>query len=441
LATADWLKDGQMKKDNFINNHFLFGAAMMALALNLGCEHGARIVDNAQPIPSQMPQADIPWPSLANSPWPMYLHDPQHTGRSPYRGPQEGKVEWRFQTGNSVYSSPTISPDGTVYFGSHDGFFYAVNPDGTLKWKFQTEVRFIESTALISSDGTIYFPASDGVTSKFYALHPNGALRWRAETSGGEWTLVISKDGETIYAGGPRSAFALRARDGSKKWEMANRMRYAPGLSPSAQTIYWGSYDGHLYAVDTTGAVKWIYALGGSPSSPSIDNDGNVYINGGGYCYAIAENGTLRWKFYTAGHLGWSSPSIGNDATIYTVGLGGTRLYALDYAGRCKWEFDLHSVGGSLYEKHSENTPIIDSDGTIYLGTLTKRTTSDSINFFALHSDGALKYALSLRSPSEPGIPENLRVPDIDSTPAISVDGRIYVGSDRPRGFHVYKIK
>jgi hypothetical protein len=30
-------------------------------------------------------QTDIPWPTLANSDWPMIKHDPQLTGRSPYK--------------------------------------------------------------------------------------------------------------------------------------------------------------------------------------------------------------------------------------------------------------------------------------------------------------------------------------------------------------------
>ena len=29
-------------------------------------------------------QVDIPWPTLADSPWSMIAHDPQITGRSPY---------------------------------------------------------------------------------------------------------------------------------------------------------------------------------------------------------------------------------------------------------------------------------------------------------------------------------------------------------------------
>ena len=35
-------------------------------------------------------------------------------------------------------SSPAVGADGTIYVGSSDDNLYAVNPDGTQKWKFTT---------------------------------------------------------------------------------------------------------------------------------------------------------------------------------------------------------------------------------------------------------------------------------------------------------------
>ncbi|MEF8847384.1 MAG: PQQ-binding-like beta-propeller repeat protein, partial [Candidatus Paceibacterota bacterium] len=48
-----------------------------------------------------------------------------------------GTLKWKYKTGDSVYSSPAISSDGTIYVGSHDDHLYAINPDGTLKWKIE----------------------------------------------------------------------------------------------------------------------------------------------------------------------------------------------------------------------------------------------------------------------------------------------------------------
>ena len=36
---------------------------------------------------------------------------------------------WEFETGGTVYSSPAIGPDGTVYVGSWDKKLYAIKTD------------------------------------------------------------------------------------------------------------------------------------------------------------------------------------------------------------------------------------------------------------------------------------------------------------------------
>lgn len=40
---------------------------------------------------------------LATSPWPMFLHDPAHTGLSPYdTSANNGSLKWKFATSGSV---------------------------------------------------------------------------------------------------------------------------------------------------------------------------------------------------------------------------------------------------------------------------------------------------------------------------------------------------
>jgi outer membrane protein assembly factor BamB len=38
-----------------------------------------------------------------------------------------GKQKWRFTTPNSIFSSPAIGADGTIYVGSEDNSLYAVH--------------------------------------------------------------------------------------------------------------------------------------------------------------------------------------------------------------------------------------------------------------------------------------------------------------------------
>ncbi|NOZ58559.1 MAG: PQQ-like beta-propeller repeat protein, partial [Euryarchaeota archaeon] len=113
---------------------------------------------------------------LANSPWPMFHHDLNHTGRSPYLGAGEGNLKWSFPSadGGGIYSSPVIGSDGTIYFGSRPGnsrYFYALYPNGTLKWNFSTG-GVIRSSPAIGSDGTIYFGSSDGYLYAIADLTP-----------------------------------------------------------------------------------------------------------------------------------------------------------------------------------------------------------------------------------------------------------------------------
>ncbi|MBO3809374.1 MAG: PQQ-like beta-propeller repeat protein [Candidatus Brockarchaeota archaeon] len=123
--------------------------------------------------------------SGTKAPWPMFMHDRKHTGRSPFMGAREGRVRWRLGWKGGIYSSFVIGSDGTIYFGGfdrrkhHHGYYlYAVGPDGSLKWRFRVE-NLIESTPAIGDDGTIYAGSSDGF---FYAVNPNGTLKWKLET-------------------------------------------------------------------------------------------------------------------------------------------------------------------------------------------------------------------------------------------------------------------
>jgi len=72
----------------------------------------------------------------ANSAWPLDRHDAKNTGYSSYAGPSNGILKWQFtlNNGGMCDCSPAISGDGTIYIPSGSNAFYALNPDGSLKW-------------------------------------------------------------------------------------------------------------------------------------------------------------------------------------------------------------------------------------------------------------------------------------------------------------------
>src|SRR5207247_9916330 len=77
-------------------------------------------------------------------------------------------------------SSPALAPDGTIYFGTFNGRFWALKPDGSQKWIFRAKLE-IRSSPAIGKDGTIYFGSSD---RNVYGLDPAGRMLWQCKTAG-----------------------------------------------------------------------------------------------------------------------------------------------------------------------------------------------------------------------------------------------------------------
>ena len=85
-----------------------------------------------------------------DSPWPMQSHDLHHTGQSPYSTEDNPGIEkWRFHSRGWVEECPVIDNDGIVYFGGDKDCLYAINPDGTEKWRYELDGIILGSSAAI----------------------------------------------------------------------------------------------------------------------------------------------------------------------------------------------------------------------------------------------------------------------------------------------------
>ncbi len=166
-------------------------------------------------------------------------------------------------------------------------------------------------------------------------------------------------------------------------------------------TLYEGSYNNNVYAVNPDGTQKWGYTTGGRiTGSPAIGSDGTIYVGSSDYkLYALNPDGTPKWSYTTGGSI-LGSPAIGSDGTIY-VGSNDKNLYAVNPDGSLKWT---HTTGGSVM---AYGGPAIGSDRTIYVG-------SNDRNLYAINPDGSLKWTYPLGN-------------SVTSSPAIGSDGTIYV--------------
>src|ERR1051326_7539379 len=77
-------------------------------------------------------------------------------------------ADWSVWIGVISDSSPALGTDGTIYFGAFDGRFWALNPDGSKKWIFRTNIE-IKSSPAVTTDGIIYFGSRDRRMGRFFA--------------------------------------------------------------------------------------------------------------------------------------------------------------------------------------------------------------------------------------------------------------------------------
>ncbi len=228
-----------------------------------------------------------------------------------------------------------------------------------------------------------------------------GTLKWKYSTGGYiHSSPAIDVDG-TVYFGSVNQMLHALNPDGSVKWVFATdgSVNSSPAIGEDG-TVYASSDYQDLYAVHPDGTLKWSYRTAGGESSPAIGADGTVYVGSNDYrIYAITPEGSLKWRYQT-GYRITSSPAIGADGTVYVGSMDGY-LYALTLDGRLRWRFRTGH--------HVESSPAIGPDGRIYVGSGDERV-------YAFDPDGSLVWSYKTGS-------------GVSSSPALAPDGTLVVGS------------
>jgi len=331
----------------------------------------------------------------------MFRGNPEHSGIYHAFGvPIFNRVRWKFHTNGYVFSSPAVV-DGVVYFGSTDHNFYAVHlADGRLKWKMETGSRITSSPAV--ANGLVYFGSMD---SNFYALDAStGTVKWKFKTAG-ERRFAAKR----IHSADP---------SGETMPDPFDFFLSSPAISNG--TVYFGSGDGNVYALDAaSGDLKWKFQAGDVVHSSPAIADGTLYVGSwDSYFYAIdAATGKEKWRFKTGedhkiyNQVGIQASPVIAEGMVY-FGCRDSNFYALDVqTGAQRWVFNNKGswVIGSAVVKA----------GKVYF------TTSDSGLFHAVDAKtGAPIFSLKFIWPmfSSPAIAGNTLYIGSHSGKVIAID-------------------
>ena len=404
---------------------------------------------------------------------PMFRGGPAHAGVATAQAPRKlTRVKWAFPTGNRIVSSPVLHA-GTIYFGSDDGSVYAVDAaSGRQRWKRATKGP-VPSTPAIAGD-RLYVVSYDG---NLYAMDiRTGAVRWRFASAGERhfearglhgWTpsrqtffdpfdvylsSPVVADGTVFFGSGDGHLYAVDAASGQLRWKFATGDVIHASPAFAGGVVYVGSWDSYFYAVDAaTGKEKWRFHAGEDPvahnqvgfQSSAAVVDGVVYVGcRDANVYALdAETGAEKWRFNNAGSWVNASPAIARGRVVFATS-DSSLFHMVDAAtGKSvvKQQTKAFMFGSPVVAGSVVLQPVLNGileardfvDGTLLWEFRTEASKANP--GWALTSDGRFNMPLLYRSASGEaamvGLERQLSAGALFSTPLVGDDATIYVGS------------
>jgi outer membrane protein assembly factor BamB len=308
------------------------------------------------------------------APWPTYQRCSSHQGRTTAVGPTNPVIRWKSTStsGDLAIGPPSVGADGTIYVAA-SGSLQAFDPAGNVKWTTSlTPLDSGESTVAVGPDGTIfvaldrvYAVAADGTPtwSSFPLANPAGGTSVFGSLGSSGSSVALGPCG-TLYIGSDLGLLMLD-QDGNEVWA-----HDGPALTPAIDATgesFYGSAGGVLFAVQPAGATKWSFTPpaidasvpGWIQPAPVQGPDGTLYYGGADGLYAIAVDGTERWKLpWGSGAMVGSlaSVALGADGTIYLAAPDST-LEAISPEGAVEWSLPILVAG---------TPPIVDGDGVVF---------------------------------------------------------------------------
>ncbi|HXD30775.1 MAG TPA: PQQ-binding-like beta-propeller repeat protein [Pyrinomonadaceae bacterium] len=312
---------------------------------------------------------------------------PAPTPAPPFTGHVAQPV-WTFKTSAALWSSPTVA-DGVVYFGGSDGSIYALKTSsGKQVWQFKTGGAVMGRATIEGS--YIYSLSDDGYLYKLERRSPK--LVWRFDTHGGtikrdlpnpktegydHQTSAATVSNGTVYIGSADGKlYAIDDKSGREKWHFETKgiVRSIPAVANGQ--VFIGSYDHNVYAVDAEkGSLRWQFDTKQAVVSTPLVVDGAVYL--GGRCSNLfafdAATGRIKWKFFY--WTSWVESSARfREGKLYIGSSDAQQLFAIDAAtGKRSWNVNLD---GSVW-----SSPAV-TDEHVFIGVV------GAVPYFIPHHGG-----------------------------------------------------
>jgi len=342
-------------------------------------------------------------------------------------------IKWSFNTNDKIFSHPIVDGN-TVYFGSSDKTFYAIDIiTGKQIWSYTTKSS-IRSKPLINGD-VVYFNSGDDI----YALDSRtGKEIWNSINVVNNGAIQIDywdyhsgspaiHDGY-IYFGlssGELNGYNLNTGDLESQIIAIDSASIKCGLVIDKSVLYFGDWNGKVYAYDLkTGKKLWIYETYAEKlydTFGQINTELIVYkdllIFGGRnpeLQVLDKKTGLMKWN-YIEKDGGWISgyPIVEND-TLYIGGSDNHKMFAFNvFTGENYWDY--------LFLNNNFSKPFLYKNYILF-------TTGDAYTVYGTSSGRGYLYALNRKDGNI--VNTELIGGNIYSSPAVSKNDVLFFGSE-----------
>lgn len=164
----------------------------------------------------------------------------------------DGSSPWSYDlAAEAELASPAIGPDSTIYVGA-GRHFYAVRPNGTLKWRDSLSAM-VQSCPAVANESTLYVVAG----ARLYCVGTDSVVRWRRTIGGSNYCSPAVDAEGNIYVGtanGASSTFYCIGPDSTVRDSqvIGNDIWSSPAIGESGR-VYIGGMNDSLYLFQGTG--------------------------------------------------------------------------------------------------------------------------------------------------------------------------------------------
>jgi outer membrane protein assembly factor BamB len=217
----------------------------------------------------------------------------------------DGRPAWSTALSGGVDGDTRLDlARGQVYVGSDDGFVYAVDASGAIRWSYKAKGA-IERGAELGGDLVYFSTAADRV----FALEAgSGTFRWQYEREAPEGFTIHGHGAPRLFDGAIYAGFSdgylvsLNAQNGELMWAKSLAAATDQFVDVDATPAFAGdlvitsSYSGGLYALrGRNGDIRWRLNIEGASAIGMADNRLYVAAPREGLA-ALTPDGQFLWR-------------------------------------------------------------------------------------------------------------------------------------------------